>query len=165
MKKLKWLEENLEMIFLAVMLILLTILVMLQIMMRYVFNSPLTWSEELCRMLLVWSGFFSIGYCARKGTTIRLDTVVSILPPAIQRILMCLTTVFMVGLLSYLLIGACRLVVDTASSGSMLPGLLIPQYWLYVGPLAGIALGIFRFVQCLFRTRFFRDAGTDKEVS
>lgn len=164
MKKLKWLEENLEMIFLAAMLMMLTALVMLQIVMRYVFNSPLTWSEELCRMLLVWSGFFSIGYCARKGTTIRLDTVVTLLPPVVQRVLLCLTTVLMAGLLGYLLLGAFRLVADTAASGSVLPGLLIPQYWLYVGPLVGIALGIFRFVQCLFRTRFFENAGMKKEA-
>lgn len=164
MKKLKWLEENLETILLVAMLILLTLLVMLQIIMRYFFNSPLSWSEELCRMLLVWSGFFSIGYCARKGSTIRLDTVLTALPPVVQRILMNFTTVFMVGLLSYLLLGAYRLVLDTAASGSTMAGLLIPQYWLYIGPLVGIALGMLRFIQCLFQTHFYRDIGAKKEV-
>lgn len=73
MKKLKWLEENFEGVILVIFLTLLTTLVTLQIIMRYLFHSPFSWSEELCRMLLVWSGFFSIGYCARKGSTIRLD--------------------------------------------------------------------------------------------
>ena len=62
MKKLKWLEENFEGVILVIFLTLLTTLVTLQIIMRYLCHSPFSWSEELCRMLLVWSGFFSIGY-------------------------------------------------------------------------------------------------------
>lgn len=163
MKKVKWLEENLEGVVLITMLSLLTLLVMVQITMRYLFNNPLSWSEELCRMLLVWSGFFSIGYCARKGSTIRLDTVVTMLPPLLQRILMTLTTFFMIGLLGYLLSGAYRLVLETMASGSLMAGLQIPQYWLYVGPMVGIATGMLRFIQCLFLTHFFWDAGNPKE--
>ena len=74
MKKLKWWEENFEGLLLSMMLTALTALVILQVIMRYFVNNPLTWSEELCRMLLVWSGFFSIGFCARKGTTDRKST-------------------------------------------------------------------------------------------
>ena len=114
-------------------------------------------------MLLVWSGFFSIGYCARKGSTIRLDTVLTMLPPVVQRILLNFTTLFMVGLLGYLLVGAYRLVMDTAADGSMMPGLQIPQYWLYAIPMAGIAIGIVRFAQSLFLTKFYRDAGKKGE--
>ena len=159
MKKLKWLEENFEGVIFVIFLTLLTTLVTLQIIMRYLFHSPFSWSEELCRMLLVWSGFFSIGYCARKGSTIRLDTVLTMLPPLVQRILLNFTTVFMVGLLMYLFAGAFRLVMDTASDGSMLPGLQIPQYWLYAVPMAGLALGAVRFAQVLVLTKFFCDAG------
>lgn len=163
MKKLKWLEENFEGIILVIFLTMLTLLVMMQIIMRYIFHSPLSWSEELCRMLLVWSGFFSIGYCARKGSTIRLDTVLTMLPPVVQRILLNFTTLFMVGLLGYLLVGAYQLVIDTAADGSMMPGLQIPQYWLYAIPMAGIAIGIVRFAQSLFLTKFYRDAGKKGE--
>lgn len=165
MKALKWLEENFEKLILVVFLSALTILVMMQIFMRYVFGNPLTWSEELCRMILVWSGFFSIGYCARKGSTIRLDTVVVMLPGMVQRILMCLTTLFMVGLLGYLAMGAYELVMDTIAIGSMMAGLLIPQYWLYVGPLVGLVIGMLRFLQCLFRTKFYADLSKKKEVA
>lgn len=163
MKTLKWLEENFEGMIMAIMLIALTFLVMLQVVMRYLVNDPLTWSEELCRMLLVWSGFFSIGFCARKDTTIRLDTILNILPVPVRRVVWNVTTVFMIALLGWLLKGAYELVMDTYSGGSLLPGLLIPQYWLYVGPLVGIALGMLRFIQCLFRTHFYRNIGEKKE--
>ncbi len=159
MKKLKWWEENFEGVLLAIMLIALTLLVILQVIMRYLVNNPLTWSEELCRLLLVWSGFFSIGFCARKGTTICLDTVLNLMPLPAKRIIMNITTLFMILLLGWLLKGAYQLVMETYGGGSLLPGLLIPQYWLYAGPMAGIGLGMIRFIQCLFRTHFYRDIG------
>lgn len=157
MKKLKWWEENFEGLLLSMMLAALTALVILQVIMRYFVNNPLTWSEELCRMLLVWSGFFSIGFCARKGTTICLDTVLNLMPLPIKRIILNATTLFMILLLLWLLKGAYQLTVETYHGGSLLPGLLISQYWLYVGPMVGIALGVIRFIQCLFRTHFYRN--------
>lgn len=161
MKLLKWLNEHFENVFLTGMLILLTCLVMLQIIMRYLVHNPLTWSEELCKVLLVWSGFFSIGYCAKRSSTIKLDTVVVLLPAMVQRILMTITTVMMIGLLSYLLMGAFQLVSSIAASGSRMAGLQIPMYWLYVGPLLGLALGIFRFVQSLVVTKCFKNLGKE----
>lgn len=162
MKKWMWLEENFEGVLLVCMLSLMTFLVMLQIVMRYFLNSPLTWSEELCRMLLVWSGFVSIGYCARKGTTICLDTVRSLFPVWIQRILMNVTTLLMITLLGYLFVGALHLVIDTDRGNAVMAGLLIPQYWLYLVPMFGILLGLVRFLQCLYLTRFFRNVGIHK---
>lgn len=44
MKKLKWLEENFEGVILVIFLTLLTTLVTLQIIMRYLFHSPFSWS-------------------------------------------------------------------------------------------------------------------------
>ena len=162
-EKLKWLEKNFESIFMCFGLILLSVLVLLQVIMRYVFHNPMTWSEELCRLVLTWSGFFSIGFCARRDLTICLDVVLNALPAAVRRILLNVTTLLMVALLGYLLSGAWQLVLKTAAGGSMLPGLQIPQYWLYVGPLIGIALGLVRYIQCLFRTHFYRDIAKKTE--
>ncbi len=155
MKIIKWLDDNLEAASLIFMLCALTALVMLQIFMRYVLGTPLSWSEELCRMLLVWSGFFSIGYCAKKVTTIRLDTILLLMPVGMQRVVMTITTLLMITLLVFLANGAFTLVKNTANIGSVMAGLLIPQYWLYVGPLLGLCLGAFRFAQYLITSRFF----------
>lgn len=156
-EKLKWLEKNFESIFMCFGLILLSVLVLLQVIMRYVFHNPMTWSEELCRLVLTWSGFFSIGFCARRDISICLDVVVNALPAKIKRVIFNLTTVIMVILLAYLFKGSYELVAKTMASNSILPGLQIPQYWLYIGPMIGIGLGLIRFIQNLFRTHFYRN--------
>ena len=37
-----------------------------QVVMRYVFHSSLTWSEEMARYLFVWLVYFSVAYTAKK---------------------------------------------------------------------------------------------------
>lgn len=104
----------------------------------------------------MWSGFFSIGYCIKVGTTIKLDTVVMLLPAKVQRVLAIVTNLLMAALLCYLLQGAWVLVLSNFKMASLMSGLGISTAWLYIGPLFGIGLGIIRLVQSLIVTRGFR---------
>jgi len=45
----------------------MTGIVFVQVILRYVFLSPLSWIEELARYLLVWISCFGAAYGVRKG--------------------------------------------------------------------------------------------------
>jgi TRAP-type C4-dicarboxylate transport system permease small subunit len=45
----------------------MTAIVVVQVIFRYVFLSPLSWIEELARYLLVWISCFGAAYGVRKG--------------------------------------------------------------------------------------------------
>lgn len=45
----------------------MTGIVFVQVILRYVFLSPLSWIEELARYLLVWISCFGAAYAVRKG--------------------------------------------------------------------------------------------------
>ena len=50
MKKiLKWLDDNIELYICVFLMSFMTLLVFVQVVMRYVFNNSLSWSEELAR--------------------------------------------------------------------------------------------------------------------
>ena len=49
MKAVKWLDKHLEEVILVLLLSLIVLVMLYQIVMRYVFNDSLTWSEEFCR--------------------------------------------------------------------------------------------------------------------
>ena len=55
-KVISWLDYNLEEVILLVLLGIISVTMMLQIIMRYLFSSPLSWVEELCRYCFVYSG-------------------------------------------------------------------------------------------------------------
>ena len=58
-----------------------------QVIMRYVFNSPLTWSEETARFIFVYVSFVGISFAYRQKAHIRMEAVVKLLPPGIQTFL------------------------------------------------------------------------------
>jgi TRAP-type transport system small permease protein len=53
--------------------------VLLQVTMRYVFNAPLAWSDELARYQLVWLTFLGAGLAYRLGMHIAVDAVAEML--------------------------------------------------------------------------------------
>lgn len=49
MKVIKWLDKHFEEFFLVLILVSIVLVMLYQIIRRYIFNSSLTWSEEFCR--------------------------------------------------------------------------------------------------------------------
>lgn len=55
-------------------------LVVLQVVSRYVFGTPLTWTEELARFVLVWLTFVGSGFVMARRVHISVDLLASRLP-------------------------------------------------------------------------------------
>ncbi len=55
-----------------------------QVILRYAFNSPLTWSEELARYLFIWCAFLGWIIASRKGSHLAMTFVAERLPPRAQ---------------------------------------------------------------------------------
>ena len=53
----------------------------LQVIMRYVFDAPLQWPEELTQILLVWMTFIAAVGLSRQGLHIRVEIVENFLGP------------------------------------------------------------------------------------
>lgn len=68
-------EENLMVIFLAIM----TAVVFVQVVLRHVFNNSLTWSEEGARFLFMWIIWMSMSVGFRDKSHIRMTVVSDLL--------------------------------------------------------------------------------------
>lgn len=58
---------------------LIAALVVLSVVLRYVFNDPLTWGEELIVALLTWMVFLGAAAAVRSQMHIRIDVVAPVL--------------------------------------------------------------------------------------
>jgi len=85
-------------VFVAVMLMLMTVFIFYQIVMRYVFNSAPSWTEEAARYLFIWSSFIAAGMGVREHIHIGIDAVVNILPPPMQRLTQYVVALIILGL-------------------------------------------------------------------
>ena len=66
---------------------IMTALVIVQIIARFVFNAPLKWSEEVARFIFLWVVFIGVSYATRERLHIRLTLLYERFPPKVQTIL------------------------------------------------------------------------------
>ena len=69
--------KNLDAIITAVTLTICVILVNVNVLMRYILNSPLQWSEEIVTSLFVWTVFIGSAYAYRMHAHLGVDIVVN----------------------------------------------------------------------------------------
>lgn len=67
------------------MFAIIVTLTIAQVVFRYVFDSPLIWSEELSKLLLVWMVFLGAAAVTFDGKHLDVDVVFAALPPFLRR--------------------------------------------------------------------------------
>jgi TRAP-type transport system small permease protein len=75
-----WLERRitrLEQILLCCLIVVMFCLTLAQVIFRYLLDSPLVWSEELVRYLLVWVSMMGAAGALRIGSHFSLTTFVA----------------------------------------------------------------------------------------
>ena len=85
-------------------MVLILLLVIAQVAMRYIFNSPLTWSEELAVFVMIWLTFNGSLICMRDKEHIEVTILVDHLPRTLQRIVVAfsrLASVFFLLVVAY----------------------------------------------------------------
>ncbi len=71
----------------------------LQVVGRYVFASPPSWTEELSRYLSVWLIFLGAAIAFRTGAHLGLDFFIGLVPPRVRRIVQAVVQAALVALL------------------------------------------------------------------
>ncbi|MDM0074018.1 TRAP transporter small permease [Variovorax sp. J2P1-59] len=75
---------------LILLLATMAVLVIANVISRYVFSYSFTWVEEATRYMMIWSAFLGAGVALRVGGHIAIDTLPGALPPRAARLLRAL---------------------------------------------------------------------------
>lgn len=67
--------------------IAVTFLILLAVVLRYVFNDPLSWSEEAARVLFMWLGFLGAALALQRGKHVSVPLLVARLGSRQQAVL------------------------------------------------------------------------------
>jgi len=82
---LKKLFNNLEEYLLVFALGSMVVYIFMQILLRYVFDLPLAWSEELARFTFVWLIYLGASLAIKRKRHLRVDAALFLYPKAIRR--------------------------------------------------------------------------------
>lgn len=82
--RLKYAWDNLERYGMIALFIAFYVNVFLQVVMRVIFNSPFTFTEEVSRYCFVWMVFLGLSFATRYDCHVRVDVFVKLLPKTVQ---------------------------------------------------------------------------------
>ena len=161
---LKWLDVHFEEVILIAATILITVVITLQIVMRYFFNA-LPWAEEFCRFCYIYFCFCSISYSIRNRSLLNVTVVIDMLPRTFRMLLDVLVQVAMAAMFAVFFYGSLGCMEATFESGQLSTALQIPMSIPYFATVLGFFLATIRSVQMTFRSVKMLIKGEDVQVS
>ncbi|GGC83859.1 ABC transporter permease [Thalassobacillus devorans] len=141
LKKLVSAVNNLLNIAIAFSLAAMSLLVFGNVVLRYLFNSGITWSEEMSRYFFVWLVFLGAIAALKDRMHLGVDIVVNLLPEKVKKVVFVLSNGLVLYLLWLLLEGSWRMTILNANSTGPATGM--PLSYLYgIGVVTSIAMMI-----------------------
>ena len=143
--------NRLEEGFIALLLASMTTLTFVNVVMRYVFSSGLTWAMETTEFLFAWLILFGMSYGVKVGSHIGVDALVRLFPDKVQRVIGLF--VVAAGLLysSWLIIGGWELVSFNHMLEMEAEDSPVMLWFVYLIMPVGAALLAFRLAQVGWR--------------
>ncbi len=138
--------DRIEEVFLVGSLAFNVVLIFIQVVMRYVFQNSLSWSEELARYIFLWQTWVGASYAVRMRRHFRVEMLVDLMKGRLRK------WYELVVLLVW-----CAFALFIAWQGSVLTGFLIKRWqvsaamqipiaWAYASVPAGCAMMAIRLV-------------------
>lgn len=122
----------------GVLLIGVLFLMTLQIVMRYAFNSPLAWSEEIARYSMVWMAFIGSALAVRKKAHVCVDLIVGAFPAKLQRAVWYLTQGLSLVFLGVVTYYGCLYVRMNLSNYSLISGICRGYVYMIIPVCTGL---------------------------
>lgn len=138
MKKLIHVLNRAEEMVLCFALLEMAVLTFVQVVMRYLFGTSITWAEEFLRYQLCFVAFFGADVCIRHGAHIKAEILNLIIPdrfkPLGNAFVHVAVFIFCLAFSYY----GLSLVLKVAATGQITAATRIPKFYIYLPiPLGG----------------------------
>jgi len=145
---LKLILTNLDAIITATTLSICVVLVNANVIMRYFFNNPIRWAEEVVTSLFVWTVFIGSAYAYRKHSHLGVDILVNLMPPKMKAVVKAVMSVVELFVLSMLTVISSQYVYHLIFNRAgklkiiMTDMLRIPKWWTGIAVPIGFGLSV-----------------------
>lgn len=141
----------------------MTIMGLLQVLFRYVFNSSLYFTEELARYMFVWTVFLTSAICLRRQSHAAIELFVNWMPPHIRKVALIISAACSVFFFLIVFLKGIEITIATWEQVS--PALEISMGLIYMAiPVGGFLMLVFALesIYALFKAEIFRTAAEGK---
>ena len=117
---------------------ILTVMVFIAVVMRYLFNAPLFYADEIATYLIMAIGFLGFAYTMKSGGHIRVEVLYNLFPTNVQRFVQIVAYVLLFIFTVILLASSILLVLDyykmgTSAETVLMTPLFLPALLMVIG--------------------------------
>ena len=147
-----WLDKNLEPVVMNVCYVLMTLLVFLQVVLRFGFSTKIPWGTSVAIYMFIWVAWIGASYNVRTRSHLCFGVVRAILPYLAQFICRLVDALMWISLSALVIYFSIDQVAALERNFAVVPGSFgLMQWWFYtIGPI-GWSLIIFRALQNLYQ--------------
>lgn len=142
--------NQLEEAIISLLLIATTLIVFMDVVMRFGFNSGFLWSQELTLHLSAWFVLFGASYGIKAGSHIGMDAFVKLFPEAGQRILTSIASVIALAYCGLVMYGSWIYLSKMKKIGIDLEDLPIPTWIAHSILMIGFIFPSIRILEVLW---------------
>ncbi|SFL46015.1 C4-dicarboxylate transporter, DctQ subunit [Gracilibacillus orientalis] len=167
MKKFNQVVNHIEESFAVFSMIVASILIFVQVILRYLFNFSLIWSEETARFLVIWLVLIGSSIAVREKGHATVDALVAFLPSAGKKFFSIFANLAGIVFCLIMILAGSEMVSSVVELGNVTPALGVPMAIPYLTVPVGGGLMLFRFVQMLVvdvKRSYSDDQGQPEEV-
>lgn len=133
---------RIEEAFLAISIVSVTLVLFINIVLRYFFDANTTWAEEFIRYTMIWITFIGCGVCFGRKLHVGIDFFIELVPKKVQIIINFSVNLISIILMIFLIVYGLKLVNFSLNSGQITPSLQIKMFWVYLAIPVGAVLSL-----------------------
>lgn len=146
---LKFFNNYFEEILMVFLLSLMSVLIGLQVFMRYVMNDSLTWSEELARYAFIWATYIGVACGIKRKSHIAVEALVERFNPFYRHVASIVANLLFIVFAVLVMKEGYALTVKIFNFGQQSSAMGLPMGWVYMAPVVGFGLAIIRLLQSI----------------
>ena len=146
MKRVAAIYNNLEEYIATILLLTTSVIVFMQVVLRYGFSFTLMWVEEAARYIIVWFIYLGSSIAVREKKHVQVDLVTAFLKPTAKTIFEIISVIVCIVFCAIVLRSGWNVVLSARRIGSMASSFRIPLYVPYAAVPFGLGLMLVRYL-------------------
>ena len=131
------------------LLIITSLLVFVQVILRKGFNYSISWSEEVSRMMIAWFIFIGSNMAVKENAHVSMDVLASILTGRVKIVIEIMVNIVNIIFCIVMINAGIGMIKSAIEIGSMATSVRIPLYIPYASVPVGISLMLLRYIVIL----------------
>lgn len=135
-------EDNMA----SILLIITSLLVFIQVILRKGFNYSISWSEEVSRMMIAWFIFIGSSMAVKDNAHVNMDALSSILSSRLKMVVDIIVNIVNIVFCIMIINAGIDMIRSAIEIGSMATSVNIPLYIPYASVPVGVLLMLIRYI-------------------